>query len=645
MFIKFKKKIEGYSLIEIIIVINIFAIVFGSISVLSLDVLRASQIRRYRVEAQMAVQEQFNAIELNKNHLWASIMDATETGTKHVEFSSGVYHIVDGPGTEGEINISFEIYQAYRDINGFLTETAGTIDPNTRRISLIASWTDKYGFVGDYQTSYYVTNWNTPVWTETTQTDFSSGTLIDTLSTANGDGAVELDLSNMIRGDWCSPELTMSQHNMARQGVPTAIAAVPNYAFLTTGENASGPPLEYVNITSDNPPTVTSLGTYDAETIKVYDIYVEGDYIYIANTDKQEEVKIFDHSAQTFNKVGSFSYNSSRNPTAVTANENVGYITVENNLYVFDLTSKTGTRPQLSQFTLAGNAVDMEVKDGYAYVLIQGSSTKMQILDVSNPSSISQAGTASFTSADPTSLFVRDDRVYIGTKVSATVPEFFIVDISTKTGSRPVIGTVDSNGTEIRGLAIVDNRAMLVGIGGLEYQVYNIEDETNPISCGGLNNDYGILGISTVIDEYNNSWAYILTGNANAELMVVLGGKSLAGGGNGQGNYYVSSGQYESSVFDTLNPLARYYSLTWDETVYANTDIQIQLRSGDTVDLSGIDWVGPDGTSATYFTEPVTTQLPEILQNHRYIQYKLYFTSDLVNTPVLEAIRINYQNG
>ena len=83
--------------------------------------------------------------------------------------------------------------------------------------------------------------------------------------------------------------------------------------------------------------------------------------------------------------------------------------------------------------------------------------------------------------------------------------------------------------------------------------------------------------------------------------------------------------------------------LSWSRQLAPNTTLKFQMRAGDTSDLSAVPWSGPDGSSATYFTDQNGESLPDELQNNRYVQYKAFFTSDSIGTPVLESVRLKYE--
>ncbi len=67
------------------------------------------------------------------------------------------------------------------------------------------------------------------------------------------------------------------------------------------------------------------------------------------------------------------------------------------------------------------------------------------------------------------------------------------------------------------------------------------------------------------------------------------------------------------------------------------------MRTSDNPAFTGSQWYGPDGTTGTYFTTQTGQLLPSIVQNKRYIQYRAYFTSDTISTPILEDVRIQYE--
>lgn len=644
---KFKRKLKfaGFSIIEIIIVIAVFALIASSIVIFSLDSLRISSANENRIVALNLIQNQVSAILQNKNDLWATILDNTEDGIKHIEVSGNNLVIADGEATTSGINTSFTIFNVMRDINGEIVEADGIYDINTRRIDLTASWQDALGNDYSLAESFYVSNWNTPTWTQTTEAEFSEGVVNDTIITATGGGAVELDLESVIRGDWCIPEITRTSFNLTGLALATSIWALPNEAYLGTSYGWDGPSFNHIHINSGNPPTINEVGVYDTEA-KTNDIWSDLNYAYLATNEDAKEVIIINTDMPPYNEVGYFDAPTAIDSRGVFVKDNIGYLLQGDKLLTFDLTQKTGSRPLIGQVTLDKNGNDIYVRGNYAYIAVQGGSVEMQIVNVTDPANMAVTGNANVNSQSGTAVYVSEDgsRAYIGTSLALFQREFFIVDTSQKTGTRPIIDSFDTGITSVTGISIIQNRAIIVGWLGTEYQVLNIANEADIQYCGGLNWNWGINDIATVIDEDQNAWAYILTNDISGELHVILGGEETGGGGgNGQGDEYLPSGEFTSSVFDSGSTSTRYYAVEWNEQIFENTDLMLQVRSGPSSDLSSRPWVGPDGTSATFFTEATGEYLPALLQNNRYFQYKVYFTSDRVNTPVFEQIQVNYQ--
>jgi prepilin-type N-terminal cleavage/methylation domain-containing protein len=107
---------------------------------------------------------------------------------------------------------------------------------------------------------------------------------------------------------------------------------------------------------------------------------------------------------------------------------------------------------------------------------------------------------------------------------------------------------------------------------------------------------------------------------------------------------YASSGTLTSSSFDTGTNATAYTSLTWNPTSQdPATTLKFQIATNN--DNATWNYVGPDGTSGSYFTVPGTT-INVANGNNRYIRYKVFMsTTDSTKTPVLTSVGINYVVG
>jgi hypothetical protein len=328
----------------------------------------------------------------------------------------------------------------------------------------------------------------------------------------------------------------------------------------------------------------------------------------------------------------------------------IGYLGQGRYLRSFDLSSYTGPRSSIGSKDLAtwlfkwsATVSQIYSKDNYVYAVLDWDWYELAIVDVSNPSNMIITSQTSVNNQQVYDMKLSEDgnRAYFGTTESGSEHEIFIIDTSSKNGSRPVISSIDSFGTTIRGIEVVEDENILiaVGTGGEEYQVYNITDKNNPIKCGGMNVNNGVYDIDSIRDPQTNAFSYIVTGDINSEFKIIRGGPG-EGGTDGYG--YYENGEYLSEIYDTESENSRYYTLTTTTNVPTNTTLKFQVRASNNIDMSSSEWEGPDGSSSTYYEGSEMYRLENGLIG-RYFQYRILFSSDIENSPLFEEITINYE--
>jgi len=106
-----------------------------------------------------------------------------------------------------------------------------------------------------------------------------------------------------------------------------------------------------------------------------------------------------------------------------------------------------------------------------------------------------------------------------------------------------------------------------------------------------------------------------------------------------------TNGTLTSSTYDN-GQATNFLTLSWNASVppSAGADpVQFQVATND--DASTWNYVGPDGTSGTYFTTSGGS-LPASLSGHRYIRYKVYLsTADPLVTPDVTRVTIIKNNS
>ena len=328
-------------------------------------------------------------------------------------------------------------------------------------------------------------------------------------------------------------------------------------------------------------------------------------------------------------------------------------------MYNFDLSSKSGARAIIDTdgVTLDSTGNKVVVVGNYAYVAIGATSNQLDIVDVSNPTNLTVVGKATVVGQNATDIFVNSSatRAYLVTSESSTKKEFFIIDITTKTGnSHTTLGSYDTNGMSPKGVTVVTlNKAIVVGTSGYEYQVLTIADETNPALCGAnaqVNVDTGVNGVAGVIEPDGDVYSYIITGDASSELKIIEGG--------GGGHNYSASGTFQSSTGPASTPTqaTAFNRFTATFAKPPQTDLQFQVAGADvgsdgTCATANFVFVGPSGTISDYFTtgtSPLTAAIPLTnASGHknpaRCFRYKAFLTtSDATQTPELYDFTVNH---
>ncbi|KKS51781.1 MAG: hypothetical protein UV82_C0019G0001, partial [Candidatus Magasanikbacteria bacterium GW2011_GWD2_43_18] len=110
-------------------------------------------------------------------------------------------------------------------------------------------------------------------------------------------------------------------------------------------------------------------------------------------------------------------------------------------------------------------------------------------------------------------------------------------------------------------------------------------------------------------------------------------------------NYDINTGSFLSSPYDTGNGNNLLASVSWEATTSTGDIVKFQLRTS--ADSSTwTEWMGTDGTSASYFTaSDGSDDLPSDLGDgvdDRWIQYKAFLTDDGESGLTLDEVTVTY---
>lgn len=106
---------------------------------------------------------------------------------------------------------------------------------------------------------------------------------------------------------------------------------------------------------------------------------------------------------------------------------------------------------------------------------------------------------------------------------------------------------------------------------------------------------------------------------------------------NGSAAYY-ATGTYESETKDFGTPVDLSI-IHWTASIPSNSSVKFQLATNN--DNFTWNFVGPDGTEATYY-DSAGTAIGPFHGSARYLKWKAYFaTSDISETPILHSVTVN----
>lgn len=659
---------RGQTLIEILVAIGIASIILPALLTGFISSREGKVQQKKRLEAVSILKETQEAIRSIREKGWINV---STNGTYHPQIAAdNSWELVTGLQVVGDFTRQLVISDVFRDATGAIVDTGGILDPSMKKVTTTISWNLPYAS-SVTSTSYIARLYNLSH-TETLGlhvplADFDLGTKTGITVTKTIDG--EFVLSSGTQGsDWCQPATpsALTSFDLPKSGVANAVTAITaptgDTVFAGTGNNSSGVSFQKVSVSNANPPVPSGGATFDG--YKTNAVFGDSGYAYLATDNNSKEIVIMNLNQYSdpptnskYLEVGNINLPGNGNGDSIYVIGNLAYVTGSSIFYIYDITNKASPVLQnTGGLTLAGTGNKVIVVNSKAYIAINSTSTQLQIIDVSDPSSLPSPINISVTGQAGKDVFVNSSgtRAYLATGTSSSQKEFFIVNVdSTSAQYKQTLGSFDTNGMNPKGVTVVtNNKAIIVGIGGKEYQVIDITDETNPSPCnpaGELDIDTGVNGVAGILQADGDAYSYIITGDANAELKIIPGG---AGGGGG----YVTEGTFESQTIPIPIPV--------DDTSFnrfqvlvgrpSQTNIYFQIAVAQAVNNScdsvAFNYVGTGGTSSTFFETSVTNgqqtfgySIPPSINPGRCFRYKAYLsTTDSTQTPTFYQIDVNY---
>ncbi|MDQ5900761.1 MAG: hypothetical protein QG600_339 [Patescibacteria group bacterium] len=680
---KIKNHMKGSLLLELLIAVGVFAIVLPPLIMGFISAGGGKAQQNRRIEAIALLRETEEAVRSVREKGWSSF---ATNGTYHPIVSSTEWSLVAGTENVNGLTRSLEISSVSRDSNGVVVTSGGTIDPSTKKVDITISW--GLPFLSEVTSTMYVTRYvGNNANSQTSQADFNLGNPQNTQVSNTSGGEVKLAFNT--KGKWCEPNLSIASVDLP--GTPNSVWGSEGNIYVSSQQTTNS--FMHVEVSNTDPPTSSFQGKLTG--YEGFDVFGDGSYGYIATSNNTKEVVIINlnqysdpgnqiyQEAGYFNTVTNTGSSVSTDANAIFVMNNRGYVTADNYLYVFDLSSKSGSRPRIGNRISFANTGDTAGQiygrvvgsTTYIFIAVQGSTVEeLKVLNVTNHNQSSQWRVVGDINIEPNNcsslesgkaVYVNPDgtRAFISSTNDVNFKEFFTINTSNKSNPSLVGGLAtnppctNGGGYEAGGMdpeqsvvvSLLENRAIVVGldnpndaINSKEYQVLDLTNEANPTYCGGLDIDAGIIGITSVKEADGDAFSYIITNDASNELKIIQGGPD---------GTYLEEGVYDSVETD-LGSEAALNRLNVTSTVPVATTLTFQIAGADQVNGSCVNasytYVGPDGTNSTFYPStggviPFNDDGSGFENPARCVKYRAYLSTTNYNlSPEVLDVSLNY---
>lgn len=295
-----KRKQKGQLLVEILLAIALTTIFLPAL-LTGLFSSRVGKVQQtQRAQAIALLKEAEEVVRNVRNQQWNAF---SLNGTYHPLISNDSWMFASGNETINGFTRSVTLSDVYRDTNGIIVDSGGTLDPATKRVHVEVTWGIPY--LSSVDSTMFVTRYlNNSAVTQTSLDDFNTGTFATTQSRDTQGG--EVTLSTNTKGKWCSPAFSSATISLP-DGPPVAVAATssaasittPNQVFVATAPTTStSVKLAHVLVTANTETPTTSLrGTFTLDSTKYSDAGLVPVGLGIDNSYKTNAIKYYRSSS------------------------------------------------------------------------------------------------------------------------------------------------------------------------------------------------------------------------------------------------------------------------------------------------------------------------------------------------------------
>lgn len=485
---------QGLSIIEVILAMAIFLIIVSTSAAVVIHSFSTNRLGEEETEAALIASEGIEAARSIKNQDFTNLV----SGTYDVTFAEGVWQFCPTPTPGGKYQRKVSISDVYRDEQGEIVESGGTLDEMSKKVTSQVSWQFSPSRSNTFVMTTYLTDWTSLICFWNDYAVIGSG---DTAGRRGAQdvfvlgGYVYLVTYSVPSGDeFYIFDITDPSGKLVPKGslnfdaTVNAVYVVDNFAYLAT--NLNNQELIVINVSNpENPQVVGSYNVPKVDPVDGMDVWVVGTKVYFSTGKNPKDAEFIileadtsDPSEVTFSRLGS-----------VRINVDVKGLFVDSN---------------------------------YAYLATSDTSREFQVVNVSNPASpwlvCWYNMEPSSADASGNSVAIQDNRAYVVTNKNGQGPEYYILDL------HPPLDNCSTNpGAFITEAASAEVNADVNDIFLYEGYIFlATEKTTNELMLAELDNPTNfVLSINLGGEAYAiyvyQCLAYAATGENEGELQVI----------------------------------------------------------------------------------------------------------------------------
>ncbi len=132
-------------MLEVIIGLSIISVVLFSLANVAIIALRIAEENTKNIQALFLAEEGIESLRVLRDSGWNSNIGVLNTGTVYyLNFSDGKWNTSSSPSSniyiDGVFERSFTVQEVYRNSNDRIVSSEGTLDQNTKKITVSVSW-------------------------------------------------------------------------------------------------------------------------------------------------------------------------------------------------------------------------------------------------------------------------------------------------------------------------------------------------------------------------------------------------------------------------------------------------------------------------------------------------------------------------